>query len=205
MGYDFNKWRENYDRFSYKEQQSEYNIIYEAGPVQRSFHLPSVKEFLLQCKPSVVLEIGGWDGGLASEILFDNSFDFIHCWYNFEICEEAVKRGLKNIRYFPLIPETWVWEIELPNADVLIASHFIEHIKVKQLKQVISKLPESIQFVFLQAPLEENGDDISWQNYYGSHILEVGWKQVELIMENKGFKGSLINSEVRVFSKKSKA
>jgi hypothetical protein len=190
MVYNFNEWRRKYDLFTYKEQQEEHSKIHREFPSQVYFNLDAVKKFLLMYKPVTVLEIGGHQGELAELILNDPSFGFIQKWFNIDICNDAVESGLKNERYYPYVPDTWAWEITLPEATAFVSSNFIEHIKVKHLKKLIQELPGSVRFMFLQAPILEDGENITWDGKWSTHILEVGWKQVGMMLGEQGFKPS---------------
>jgi len=183
---DFDAWRERYDEMTYQEMKDFYNRVEMEHPLQQAFNAEAFSRFLAYVinaiGPIAVLEIGGWKGELAHRILSKTG---VIKWHNYEICESAVRQTISlsphispTEWYRPIVPGDFVWNITLPEASVLVASHFIEHIKQRELAILIGNLPDTIQFVGLQAPIPEFGYDIDWAGYHGTHILEVGWKQV---------------------------
>jgi len=175
---DFDAWRERYDTMTYKEMKDFYNLVEVDHPLQQAYNADAFGRFLdyviEAVGPITVLEIGGWKGELACGMLGRQS---IIKWYNYEICEAAVQKSICALpRYKPIIPDDFVWNIELPSANVLIASHFIEHIRWWELVLLIRRLPRSISFIGLQSPLGASGKD--WAGYLGTHIIEARWQDI---------------------------
>ena len=161
---DFDAWRERYDEMTYQEMKDFYNRVEMEHPLQQAYNAEAFGRFLDHVLerdfPITVLEIGGWKGELAQIMLDKSDYDppifAIEKWYNYEICRNAIEKSvLSDQRYKPVIPDNFVWNIDLPKADVLIASHFVEHIKWWELVALIHNLPETIRFIGLQAPLGE--------------------------------------------------
>lgn len=187
---DFDAWRENYLHMTYQDQQEFYDRVEAEHPHQAAFTVEYFGRFLEHISESLamiyVLEFGGWKGELARELLAIPPW--IPIWCNVEICRQAVENSLfRSPHYTTLIPKNFPWNVELPPANVVVASHFIEHITRSDLDMLIQNLPASVRYVALEAPIPDEGNDIDWTGYHGSHILEIGWKQVKRLLMNNGF------------------
>ena len=126
-----------------------------------------------------VLELGGWRGELAQEML--NRFPSLAIWCNVEICRAAVRDSVfASAKYITWIPDDWVWRSgcgELPPANVVIASHFIEHIGSYDFSKLMHRLPDTTRYLVLVAPLPESGP-VDWTGYHGSHKLDWDWYRI---------------------------
>lgn len=193
---DFDLWRENYDQLGYDDQLVFYNQVAIDHPLQRGFDEQEFIDFLEPLGKIDVIELGGWKGELAQFTLA--RLPKIRQWLNYEISEQAIKQtACKDSRYKATIPPDFLWNIDIPPADVFVSSHTIEHIKIEQLDKLFSKLP--VKYIALQAPLGDEGTD--WAGYYGSHILEVGWNTIIHILNDYGFKLTHSRGEFRGFAK----
>ena len=197
---EFDDWRANYGQMSYTDQQDFYDRVYADHPHQAGYALDGGLELfnrffgrVLSELPNVyVLELGGWRGELAQEML--NRFPSLAIWCNVEICRAAVKDSVfASPKYKTWIPDSWVWDVELPPANVVVASHFIEHIKADQLFMLVQNLPETIRYMALVAPLPVSAEGNNWDGYHGSHILENGWDQVITMLTGPAYGFDLID------------
>lgn len=184
---DFDAWRERYNEMTYRDMKRFYDLVEADHPLQQAYDANAFSRFLDHTIASIgsvsVLEIGGWKGELAQRMLVKPG---IAMWCNLEICENAARKSVfSSPRYETIIPDDFAWNIMLPEANVFIASHFIEHIRWRELKALVHNLPSKIQFMGLQAPIQESGTD--WMGYHGTHILEVGWKLVSIYLLAAGF------------------
>lgn len=190
---DFDAWREGYLHMTYREQQGFYDRVEVEHPHQVAFTLSGFHDFLLQvCDHEAtlgkvyVLELGGWKGELAQEML--KSFPSVAIWCNVEICQRAVDKSVcESPRYTTLVPENLPWNVELPPANVFVASHFIEHITRNDLDMLIQNLPDTVRYIGMEAPIPEDGNTVDWTGYHGPHTPEIGWKQVTRLPMNNGF------------------
>lgn len=194
---DFDKWRQDYDYLTYRDQLAFYDRVAEDHPLQRGFDVKAFKAFfeaitLLEVQ---ILEFGGWKGELAAEMLAEISR--ITQWLNLEISRKAViETKVWDERYRAIILHRFAWEVErLPGGNVFVSSHAIEHIKAAELERLFGKLPPEVTYVGLQAPLVEGPTD--WAGYYGSHILEVGWMKIGAILQALGFTQFMAQGEFR--------
>lgn len=193
---DFDLWRKNYDKLTYKQQLKFYNQVAIDHPLQRGFDEQQFEDFLAPLGEINVIEMGGWKGELAKYML--ERLPKIRHWLNYEISEQAI---IENIcpysPYEALIPSDFIWNIELPKADVFVSSHTIEHIRASELDKLFSRLP--VKYIALQAPLADDGTD--WSGYYGSHILEIGWDGVIAMLDRGGYKLTHSKGEFRGFAR----
>lgn len=189
---DFDAWRENYLHMTHREQQEFYDRVEVDHPHQAAFTAAHFREFFWQgvrnLPSAYVLEMGGWKGELACEMLKIAFLPSISIWCNVEICQRAVDMSIcESRRYTTFVPKNFPWNVELPPANVFVAAHFIEHITRNDLDMLIQNLPDTVRYIALEAPISENGNGIDWTGYHGSHILEIGWKQVTRLLMNNGF------------------
>lgn len=186
----FDAWRANYDLMSYEDQQAFYDRMEADHGCQAGYNLAAYTQFInyvsQQIELPYVLELGGWKGELACQML--KQFPDIAIWVNVEICRAAVEKTVFiSSEYATWIPKDFVWRVELPPANVVIASHFIEHIRAKHLDCLFENLPATTRYLGLQAPIPEDATAHDWTGYHGSHILEIGWKQVGALLGALGF------------------
>lgn len=200
---EFDAWRDEYCQMDYAAQREFYDRVAVDHPCQRAFDFESfAKFFRLYASRARVLEFGGWKGELAEAILGLSPSAQISKWDNFEISYLAVSQTVcRDVRYVAAVHDQFVWNINLPDADVLVMSHFIEHIRMCHLSILLSRLPPSIRWLLVQAPLPEKAEDIDWSGYHGSHILEVGWEELTAYMRFFGLKEDMAHrrGNFRVF------
>lgn len=175
---------------TYADQQGFYSRVRRDHPHQAGYNADAYTTFLRYAGARLplvyVLEFGGWTGGLARLMLERNPL--ISVWCNVEICPEAIAQPeFQSPRYAAWMPRDFAWKVELPPANVVVASHFIEHVRRHQLELLLANLPEPVRFIGLQAPIPESTESQDWTGYHGAHILEVGWKQVEAMLAEYGF------------------
>jgi len=192
----FNTWRKEYDSYSLKDQQKIINDLEERYPNQKQFTFSEVDEFISENSPQKVLEIGGWKGHLAHEILKENKT--IELWHNYEICSNAKDKSVcKDERYKCIIAPDFVWNLDVfDNYDVCILSHVVEHIKEPELRKLFKKL-KNIRYFYIEAPIEEDGQ--RWGNYQGTHILKCGWNSIKEMLVH--YEETIINENIRTYRK----
>jgi hypothetical protein len=179
---DWDAWRNAYPDLTYAEQQAFHTGIYEQYPVQRHYDPDLVATAIKDTMPHTVVELGGWDGELAKQML--DRYPFIEWWINVEICKEASKAGEgRHPRYTAADLNDWYWEYGPWEADLFIASHTIEHLSYPHLRQVIEAT--DAQALFLDAPLEDHA--LNWRGFTGTHILPVGWTQITKLLNTHGY------------------
>lgn len=183
----FDKWRRDYDGLSYADMKAFYDLVEADHPLQQAYDAGTFARFLQGITANIgaitVLEIGGWKGELA-QLMLQREPDIV-TWHNLEICKRAVERSVfESPKYKPVVPGDFVWTLSLPDAQVFVASHFIEHIRLWELSALFDNL-NGVQFIGLQSPLQPVG--IDWTGYHGSHILGVGWIGVSACLSAHGF------------------
>lgn len=207
----FNNWRANYDVTTYEEQQSFYDVISEPFPFQQQFSPESVKEFFRIVARKLdsfsVVELGGWRGELAS-LMLDIGINYqIRFWRNYEICQRAVKQTFcRSRRYSAIVPRKPFWELEHQKDyyEVFVASHVLEHIKKREVTLLLECLQkiESLRFLYLDIPIPQSCTNNLWTNYFGCHILEIGWSQLESLVREFGFSLLKKSSEsIRIYKR----
>lgn len=188
IGDDFNRFREIYKSLSFNEIQKIMIEWDKRFPNQvrfnRDFFLLHIKSIIDELgKDDInVIELGGHEGHLAFEAL--QKYPKIK-WLNVDMTHHKTLEALEKYNYTEHVLSKQVWE-EIPDIgmyDVFISSNTIEHINNEQLKLLLNWLMKNkIQYMVLEIPIRPEGQ--IWDNYYGSHILEMGSNQIKHILES---------------------
>jgi len=186
--FEFDKYRKRYDQLSFREKKKIANHWLKKYPEQAHFSFEYIELWLQKFViiPAKVLEIGGWKGELASMALL--SFSTIDIWHNYDLLEFPDIQICKDERYRLFSLDDYLWHKSLKyDYNALIATHMIEHIKWRELVDLINWIPPSIETVLFEAPIPDSEENINWKGDHSSHILEKGWKQVISEMKKRGF------------------
>lgn len=175
--FDFDAWRAGYDHMTFEQQKSCYEEMAELYPCQRSFDLYQAAMFFQRYRPKTVVELGGWDGALASSCCSKRMIS----WRNYDIV--AVPQVCLQPAYELVVLNRPLWEFDAVTADAFVATHTIEHLRARELEELVPKL--KVKACLIEAPLREVPTD--WTGYFGSHILEVGWDGVDALFVAQGF------------------
>jgi len=193
--FNFNKWREKYSSYSFKEQKEISNELEVLYPKQQQFNTKEVSNFLRNIPNPKILEIGGWKGELASEILTQNKS--IILWHNYDICSNAIEKTVCNDkRYKTILLTDFAWNLDIfSKYNVCILSHVIEHIKKHELIKLFDKI-KHIKYIYIDAPLNNPYLSQGWKNYEGTHVLECGWSGVMNMLKGYNLKlnGNLLST-----------
>jgi hypothetical protein len=176
---DFDQWRARYDDLSFDEQKQIYERIRELYPNQRHATLERAYPFFDRYKPETVVELGGWDGWLATCAL--GQHPEIKRWWNYDLVE--VPQTCIDKRYALKVLERPFWA-HYRAADAFVATHTIEHVKAVELEKIVDSL--TVECCLIEAPIERRPR--TWEGYCGTHVLEVGWDAVDEMFEKQGFK-----------------
>lgn len=178
---------------SYADQRAFYDMVLKQCPNQQHFdlqawmHLFNHLDYVRHLETIDVLEVGGWKGELAATIL--NNGYHVTDWTNYEIAEGlAAVTVCRDPRYHLVIPDDFVWNIELHPGTVGVLSHVIEHLKWRDLEKLLVNLPFTVRYLGIEAPIQESlKKPLEWVNYPGTHILEYGWDRVMALLQELGF------------------
>jgi hypothetical protein len=198
---DFEQWRADYDKMTYEEQVKYHNEIEANYPEQAHYTYQNIIHlFNLMKDDSMVLEFGTWKGDMANRCFIDYP-QKIKSWVGIEICQAAIeKTRCLDPKFSYIFPKRFDWFMEKrPKADVIVATHFIEHLKNDHF-DALAKYCQGVDYVLFEAPLSANGE--SWENYHGTHKLNYGWNQVVEVMGKNGFELNATLHDARLFKSK---
>jgi 2-polyprenyl-3-methyl-5-hydroxy-6-metoxy-1,4-benzoquinol methylase len=178
----FNEWRNKYNEMTYAEQVQYHNIIEQQYPDQAHYTYENIKQVLSD--GIKVLEFGCWKADLAARAITEYK---IKDWKGIEICTTAIEKSkctASNFKY--VVPKTFDWfsKTVRPKCDVIIATHFIEHLSNEHFEQ-LADYCAGVPLIYFESPLSNEGE--SWDGYLGTHKLTYGWNKVNEIMESKGY------------------
>lgn len=187
-----NEWRARYRSMPFHQHQSETDAIMvgHANPDVGGYSIDSrdLRTCLasIDCQGTHVIEFGGWRGAMAASVL--GSFPELGWWSNYELCPSAaLERDCLDHRYELISRNGFLWDTRVPDSgDIFCSSHAIEHLTSDHLSLLFGWMPNSIQWMYLCAPIQDSTTNEKWQDYGGTHILEIGWEQVlELLPDFK--------------------
>ena len=137
-----------------------------------------------------VAEIGGRNGSLARLALGSNLP--IAKWINYEISDAPIQQSATTeTRYEArLMSEFCWWKTNPIEGNLLVLSHIIEHLSDDDFIGLVQSIPMTIKGVHVEAPLPMRGP-MDWNGYFCSHILTMGWIEVNDVFEKAGFKSIL--------------
>jgi hypothetical protein len=182
QGLDWDAYRAHYATMSYAEHQAFHSSIFEQYPEQNHYSPKYAAKAIEQTMPVEVIELGGWDGGLALEML--TLYPTIQTWGNIELCAEAAAHGhQQHPRYFAYEWDEFYWEHGPWHCDLFIASHTIEHLSAYHLERTIAAT--QARAIYFDAPLLDGPTD--WTGSTTSHVLTIGWPQVHEMMQGHGY------------------
>lgn len=186
---EFDQWRADYPTQTVAGHAALYDKRFLEKPESHSCSPRGVRSFLDQFgnKPITVAEIGGRNGALAKLALASNLK--IERWINYEISGEALARpATKDTRYDArlMLDFRW-WKKEPIEGHGLVLSHVIEHLADDDFRGLVAAIPKNIKGVHVQAPIPMRGP-MDWTGYFCSHILTMGWVEVNEVFEEHGFR-----------------
>ena len=188
---DFDRWRAEYDDTPFEAQVAFYEEVAARFPDQRQFG-QLVAGWALK-DATTVTEVGGWRGELAAAVLPESR---IGRWTNYDICRWAVENpACTEPAYEAVALGDWPWETDLLPADAFVASHVLEHIRFRELEQLAEQF-HKFKLLHLDIPVGEDPTD--WTGYFGTHILEVGWREIDGLLQGHGF-ASLDTGRTRTY------
>lgn len=160
----FDHWRANYNTWTFAQHQTYNAELAVRYPDQASFDLDACERFLEERQPGSVVELGGWDGKLATHML--GLFPGIETWVNYDITPN-VPQVCDDSRYERVVLDDWPWKRKAAG-DCLVASHVFEHMRMHEIELLLRKW--DIDSLYVDVPLTGATD---WAGYNGTHILEV--------------------------------
>lgn len=191
---EFDKWRENYNNMSLAEQVKYHNEIELQYPEQAHYTYENVRQVLYE--GATVLEFGTWKADLAQRAIIEFN---LKQWQGIEICSNAIESTRCTHEQFSYIqPNRFDWWVnELPKSDIIIATHFIEHLSNVHFEQLVKVLQSPL--IYFEAPLTELGED--WAGYVGTHKLNHGWDAVSELMKEQGYSIKTNFAEGKIYTK----
>jgi hypothetical protein len=196
MTFDFERWRREYPTSSFADQQVAWDALAAEYPEQVFWHGPVVARWVRE--GDVVVELGGWRGELADWVIPRSK---PLAWVNYDICPSAVKGAVCAWpEYRAVLLGGWPWEVDLGKGNVFVATHVIEHMLFWQFQALAGQF-RKFGRVVLESPIVASAVDFSWVGNGSTHILEVGWAQVEGEVCGRGFKVVDRDGDTRVFQR----
>lgn len=183
---DWDAFRAAYPAMGWAEAAAFYSqVVWPAYPDQSDYSPGHLARFF-RLRPGArrVIEVGGWTGQAAAQVLA--ATPALIDWCNLEICEPAVAApATADPRYHPSQPWCWPWEAPVGQHDTAVLAHVVEHLTGAQLRRLAAWLARAgVRAVYLEAPLWDRGRD--WAGTATTHVLELGWPAVLQVFADQG-------------------
>jgi hypothetical protein len=65
-------------------------------------------------------------------------------------------------------------------------SHVAEHMRWDELRFLFGRIPQ-VKAIYVASPLPQDGSNPDWRGSPGTHILEVGWNEIDRDLITRGF------------------
>lgn len=181
---DWNAYRTAYDRMSFAEVVAFHDQVWDKYPVQEHYSPDHLAGFFDGLRGRV-LEVGGWRGEAARQILVTPD---ITGWDNYEICRGAALSPVtEDPRYQGIHPSDWPWLLPAGDYQIAVLAHVIEHIRANQLSQLVGWLEQNdVEHVYVESPLRDIGR--SWRGQTSAHVLEIGWPEVTRLFGDSDYR-----------------
>ena len=177
------------------EQIRYHNDLEARFPEQNHYSYDKVKEALSLVNNPVVLEFGTWKGDLAKQAFADFN---IKQWHGIEICEAAIaSTKCSMVNYIRPGRFDWFAGPRTIQADIIIATHFIEHLSNEHFEQLVGYC-YGVPIIHFESPLTNQGNE--WDGYIGTHKLTIGWDNITELM--KGYQLIINHPESKTYASK---
>lgn len=177
---DWDEWRQQYQALDFHGQAAFYVEVAREYPEQTHWDLNACVGFYERLRPARIVEIGGWDGALAAEML--SRHPEIESWDNHEIV--AVPQACQDSRYRRHLLDDWFW-LDPPPGDALVTSHTVEHLSNEHLRDLLDA-SGGYRALFVATPLPD-ATRPRWGGYHGSHILDLSWDELDAEIQARGW------------------
>lgn len=197
----FDNYRANYATMTYAEHQQAYSIIERVYPDQSCYNRAAVAAFLETLMAHgvfpFILEIGGWKGELARDML--TQFSDMRGWHNVEICREAKEKNIcTDSRYTYDTMSDFFWKVRpgwIRMCNTLVLSHVVEHMRLDDFAGTIAHCAANgIDYLYLDIPHITEDSHKAWAGWANTHVLEGGWNDLETILSKHGYAPLTVNS-----------
>jgi hypothetical protein len=179
---DFDLWRKQYDDMTTEEHVEYHNLIEKHYPVQSHYTYNNIKDAIELSKPKIVLEFGPWKADMACRALAE--YNNIEEWHGIEICKSAIDNtNCNNAKFKYIFPTEFDWftKERIINADLIVATHFIEHLSNEHFEKLVTYC-NGVKTIYFEAPMSDVSNN--WTGYGGTHKLEYGWNKVIELFPN---------------------
>lgn len=183
---DWNAYRIAYDHMTYAEVVAFHDKVWEKHPVQEHYSPDHLAAFFAGASGGRVLEVGGWRGEAAHQIL--SAHPELWGWDNYEICRGAAESPVTaDPRYNSIHPTDWPWLLPAGDYQIAVLAHVIEHVRSNQLSELVGWLEQNeVERVYVESPLRDIGR--SWRGQTSAHVLEIGWPEVTKMFAASGYR-----------------
>lgn len=195
---DWDRWRSTYGSRSLAEEAAFYDRVAAKHPEQQQWRQHADFTVAALEGATSVVELGPWRGELAAHAI--EHVPTIGSWVGFDVCPWAVENTrCDHPAYQPVALTDWPWDTDLPAADVFVASHVLEHLSWEHLQALAAQFPKYGRLI-LDIPIPETVPR-DWQGYRGSHMLDVSWADVAVLLVGQGFWEASREGSARVYDR----
>jgi hypothetical protein len=176
---DCDNYRRQYDTMSFADHQAFYARVASDYPDQSYGSVSLMQLFLAGCDAKTIVEIGGWDGSCAAQLL--RLRPTLESWVNYEIAK--VQHVCNDPRYRGVTLTDWLWKSGPVQADAFIASHVLEHLSLEHLEALLGVL--DCRYAYVDVPLFDQPFD--WMAGLTTHKLPLSIHEFDALLERYGW------------------
>lgn len=191
--FNFDDYRQYYSSLSFKDLKSIIDILDHTWPHQCLFDLSRIKSIFTLIEshsPGAIniIELGCHEGHLAKQILHNVPGYSIQSWRGYDLNLRALQRSSSIVddhRFSNCDLEDWFYNIELPDFNLFVSTHTLEHMNMQEVTRVFDHIYKKALYLILEIPIKENGQD--WRGYKGTHVLKEGRKVIRQLLSDQGY------------------
>jgi hypothetical protein len=181
-GVDWNAFRRLQPSLTFKQREKIGDYLDELYPIQRYFHAIHFKKMFEKLPEDLsVVELGCHQGNLAKKML--KEFSKIKSWTGYDFHSPISRSIVHDDRYSSMILSDWFQNISLPDFDVFVSSHTLEHLSNKEAAAVLCRIQSP--YMLIEVPLNKEGRN--WHNWGCTHTLLWGLDKLYNFITNLGY------------------
>lgn len=182
-GIDWNGFRSIYQDLTFDELAEINDTVDELYPIQEQYHAVFFARMFREIgpQPLKVVELGCHRGQLARRMF--RNFNNIESWVGYDFTKPVEKTICADKRFQPVALSDWFHKTDLPEFNVFVCSHTLEHLSQEQVMETLNHI-NGADYILTETPIPEHG--ISWNNWTCTHVLTAGLGHVrEWLLDNK--------------------
>ena len=178
----FDKFRKDYNNLTFNEVEKFYQSLHSHFPNQeymKHYHFKKMFDYI-PADELVVVELGCNKGTRSKHLV--NRLPKIKKWFGYDFKEF---KGTSNGRYQFKVVDDWFYNIDIPDHDVFVCSHTIEHLSNWQAIKVLEHISKTANYIMIEVPLTRKRQD--WKGRWNAHIMTFTIDELKFMIRGIGY------------------